>query len=116
MQPEIRKFLFDARSACEALLTFTQGKTLRDYRSDLLLRSGVERQLQIIGEALNQAHKMDLHIAELIENFRQIINLRNVIVHGYSTIQDETVWGILQNDLPRLYEQVSNLLGEGASQ
>lgn len=116
MQPEIRKFLFDVRSACEALLTFAQGKTLQDYRSDLLLRSGVERQLQIIGEALNQAHKIDRHIAEMIKNFRQIINLRNVIIHGYSAIEDDTTWGILQDDMPKLHEQVNNLLAEEASQ
>jgi len=116
MQPEIRKFLYDVRAACEALLEFTDGKTLRDYRADLLLRSGIERQLQIIGEALNQANKIDPHIAELIEDFRQIINLRNVIVHGYSAIQDDTIWGILRNDLPKLYEQVSNLLTEETGQ
>ena len=93
-------------------MTFAQGKTLQDYRSDLLLRSGVERQLQIIGEALNQANKIDPDIAELIEGFRQIINLRNVIIHGYSAIQDDTIWGILQDDLPKLYEQVNSLLAE----
>lgn len=112
MQPEIRKFFYDVRAACEALLAFTKGKTLRDYRADLLLRSGIERQLQIIGEALSQAHKIDPYVAGMIEDFRQIINLRNVIVHGYSAIQDETVWGILQDDLPKLHEQVNSLLAE----
>lgn len=59
MQPEIRKFLYDIRCACEALLGFIQDKTLQDYQADLLLRSGVERQLEIIGEAMSQAQKTD---------------------------------------------------------
>ncbi len=51
MQPETRKFLYDVFQACKALLEFTEGKNLDDYNADLLLRSGVERQLMIIGEA-----------------------------------------------------------------
>ena len=112
MQPEIRKFLYDIRSACDALLTFAQDKTLEDYRANLLLRSGVERQLEIVGEALSQAHKVDPDIADMIKNFRQIINLGNVIIHGYSDIEDDTVWGILQKDVPKPHEQVNNLLAE----
>jgi len=114
MQPEIRKFLYDIRLACDALLTFAQDKTLEDYRADLLLRSGVERQLEIIGEALNQAHKVDPDIANMIKNFREIINLRNLIIHGYSDIEDDTVWGIFQKDVPELHKQVSNLLAESS--
>ena len=112
MQPEICKFLYDIRLACDALLTFAQDKTLEDYRADLLLRSGVERQLEIIGEALNQAHKVDPDIANMIKNFREIINLRNLIIHGYSDIEDDTVWGIFQKDVPELHKQVTNLLAE----
>jgi uncharacterized protein with HEPN domain len=57
MQPETRKFLYDVCQACEGLLEFTKGKNLEDYKAELLLRSGVERQLMIIGEALSQAEK-----------------------------------------------------------
>lgn len=112
MQPEIRKFLYDIRSACEALVQFTNGKSLNDYHADLLLRAGVERELMIIGEALNQAMRVDPTLAEKIAGIREIINFRNIIVHGYSTIENETVWGILQNDLPTLHDQVCALLSE----
>jgi len=112
MQLETRKFLYDIQSACELLLEFSQGKTLENYQADLLLRSGIERQLEIIGEAMSQAQKIEPDLDKKICGVRQIINLRNVIIHGYSTIQNETIWGILQNDLPTLYEQVRNLLGE----
>ena len=112
MQPEIRKFLYDIRSACEALTQFTNGRSLNDYQADLLLRAGVERELMIIGEALNQALRSAPTLAEKITRSREIINFRNIIVHGYSTIENETVWGILQNDLPRLYKEVQTLLAE----
>ena len=72
----------------------------------------MERQLEIIGEALNQASKIDPTLAEEITGFRQIINLRNVIVHGYASIENETIWGILQNEMPALHEQVRKLLEE----
>ena len=112
MQREVRKYLYDASQACEDLIAFTQGKSFDDYLSERLLQSGVERQLMIIGEALNQADKIDPDISDRISAFRQIVNLRNVIVHGYAIIENETIWGILQNDLPILHEQVKQLLEE----
>jgi len=58
----------------------------------------------------NQAIGDDPEIAELIPNSREIINLRNVIVHGYAVVENETIWGILQSDLPDLYDQVRKIL------
>ncbi|MHC4574452.1 MAG: HepT-like ribonuclease domain-containing protein [Planctomycetota bacterium] len=110
MQPETRKFLYDVCQACEALVKFTEGKNLDDYKADLLLRSGVERQLMIIGEALSQAGKIDPSLSESIGDIRQIINLRNVIVHGYAMVENETIWGILQEHVPKLREEVKTLL------
>ena len=82
MLPESRKYLHDILGACDALLEFVKGKSFDDYDNQLLLRSAVERQLMIIGEALNQAVHEDQDISDSIENVRDIINLRNVIVHG----------------------------------
>ena len=110
MRPESAKYLYDIIKACEAILNFIEGKSYTDYENDLLLQSGVERQLMIIGEALNQAIGDDPEIAELIPNSREIINLRNVIVHGYAVVENETIWGILQSDLPDLYDQVRKIL------
>jgi len=75
------------------------------------LRSAVERQLMIVGEAMSQATRTDEEVAEQIEDAREIINLRNVIVHGYTVIENETIWGILQADIPKLRDQVARLLG-----
>jgi len=110
MQPETRKYLYDICRACEALVEFIRDKSLEDYNADLLLRSGVERQLMIIGEALNQAEKIDPSFSKAIGNIRQIVNLRNVIVHGYATVENETIWGIVQEDVLNLYKKVKSLL------
>ncbi|MCK5171991.1 MAG: DUF86 domain-containing protein [Planctomycetes bacterium] len=110
MQPETKKFLYDVLQACEAIFAFTDGKTLQDYEGDLLLESGVERQLMIIGEALGQADKTDPNLGDTITDIRQIVNLRNVIVHGYATVENETIWGILQQYLPNLHQQVAKIL------
>ena len=106
MRREVCKFLYDVRLACEALLEFTLNKSQADYEADSLLRSGVERQFEIIGKALNQAMKIETTLEGNITSIRQIISLRNAIIHGYAEIENETIWGILQNELPVLYEQV----------
>lgn len=76
-------------------MKFTAGKTLADYSSDPLLRSAVERQFEIIGEALNRLVRMDARIAAQIAQHRQIVAFRNVLIHGYDAISDEVVWGII---------------------
>lgn len=91
-------------------MRFTEGKNLDDCKADLLLRSGVKRQLMIIGEALSQASKADSSLSESVGNTRRIVNLRNVIVHGYATVENETIWGILQEHVPRLHREVKKLL------
>jgi uncharacterized protein with HEPN domain len=84
------------------LTTFVSGKTFADYSSNALLRSGVERQLTIVGEALNRLTKVEPIAASAITDARQIIAFRNILVHGYDIIRNEVVWGILENDLSRL--------------
>jgi uncharacterized protein with HEPN domain len=112
MQPEVKKYLYDSLTACEAVLGFVREKDLDDYTRDLMLRSAVERQLMIIGEALNQAVRLDEKIGQRIPDTRDIIALRNIIAHGYAIVEDATVWGIVEADVPVLHEQVRELLAE----
>jgi uncharacterized protein with HEPN domain len=107
---ETKKYLFDIAAACDLLLQFTSGKTLADYQKDPLLRSGVERQFEIIGESLNQAIQHNPSLAVLISNSSMIISFRNRLIHGYATISDEVVWGVLETNLPVLTLEVTNLL------
>jgi len=107
---ETKKYFFDIAEACELIMQFTAGKSLPDYQNDLLLRSGVERQLEIIGEALSQAIKHDPSVAELISSSSRIIPFRNRLIHGYATISDNVVWEVLETNLPVLAREVKDQL------
>lgn len=110
MPPEIAKFLHDIVSACRLLEDFTHGKSFADYQADDLLRAAVEREFITIGEALMQAERQDPATVQAITNVRQIVGFRNVLVHGYAAIHHATVWGVVENDLPRLKQEVTDLL------
>jgi uncharacterized protein with HEPN domain len=71
-------YLWDAHNAAENVLRFTKGRTFEEYTGDVLLRSGVERQLEIVGEALNQMSRLDPELASRIPQLRTVVGLRNV--------------------------------------
>jgi uncharacterized protein with HEPN domain len=113
MKPlEIRKYLFDILQACDLLKQFTAGKTFDDYTADPMLRSAVERQFEIIGEALNQALQLDPSLEARISSTRRIIAFRNRLIHGYASIAGEVVWGVLEANLATLHQEVEILLKE----
>tara|TARA_B100000780_G_scaffold244566_1_gene188234 strand:+ start:275 stop:496 length:222 start_codon:yes stop_codon:yes gene_type:complete len=72
------------------------------------LRRAVERELEIIGEAVNQILKIDKTIN--ISNSRRIVNLRNYVIHGYDKVDNVIIWGIISRDLPKLKEQIDSLI------
>jgi uncharacterized protein with HEPN domain len=104
------KYLWDASEVAAAITEFTQGKTAAEYAESDLLRSAVERQFEIIGEALAQFEKTDPTIAGRIPNLRSIVGFRNILVHGYAIVDDDIVWRIVQEDLPRLRQAIDQLL------
>jgi uncharacterized protein with HEPN domain len=85
---------------------------LADYVADPLLRSGVEGQLEIVGEALSQALRLELELSDHISDSRRIVAFRNRLIHGYTSISNEVVWGVLETSLPALRREVKALLGE----
>jgi uncharacterized protein with HEPN domain len=111
-QLDIRKYLFDINEACELLIQFTAGKTFSDYSTDPMLRSAVERQFEIIGEALAQVLRLDPSLRSRISNTGRIIAFRNRLIHGYSSVADDIVWGILEANLPSLRKEVATLMRE----
>jgi uncharacterized protein with HEPN domain len=110
MRLEALKFLYDIQQACALLSSFVAGKAFDDYTGDALLRSGVERQLTIVGEALNRLIKIEPVMASAISGTPQIIAFRNILVHGYDIVRSEVVWGVLENDLATLTREVGSLI------
>ena len=110
MLPETRKYLWDALSAADQVADFVAGKDFSAYRSDALLRSGVERQMEIIGEALAQMARRDPDTANLIPDLARIVGFRNILVHGYADVDDEVVWGIIETKLASLRVTLRSLL------
>lgn len=110
MRLEARKYLFDMRQAADLIARFTERRTLEEYAADPMLRSAVERQLEILGEALGKLKKSDPEIAGKIADYRRVIAFRNVLIHGYDAILDEVVWGIVETQLPILRTTLSELL------
>jgi uncharacterized protein with HEPN domain len=109
---ELRKYLFDIAQACDLITQFTYGKTFADYSTDALLRSAVERQFEVIGEALNQARRLYPDLSNRVSDCRRIIAFRNRLIHGYAFVSDELVWGVLETNLPTLRREVQSLLDE----
>jgi uncharacterized protein with HEPN domain len=111
MQPhDTRKYLFDIAEACDLIGQFVAGKNFSDYKNDPLLRSGVERQFEIIGEALNQALRYDPALATKISSTPRIIAFRNQLIHRYAVVSDDVVWGVIETNLPVLTREVKLLL------
>ena len=110
MRLEARKYLFDIRKAAELLARFSADKTFDEYTRDPLLKSAVERQFEIIGEALGQVLKVQPALADRVSQCRRIIAFRNILIHGYASISDDVVWDVLKHDLPVLRQEVEGLL------
>lgn len=112
MRLEVKKYLFDIEQAARLLTSFVQGKSLDDYLADPLLRSGVERQFEIIGEATSQLAKIDPKCAQGIADYQKLIAFRNVLIHGYAEVDDHLVWDLLESRLPELVKNVTTLKKE----
>lgn len=92
MQPEAPALLWDARRAAGLTRDFVVGRDFADYERDPMVRSAVERQFQIIGEALNRLRRIDPATAEGVPDLSRVVAFRNILVHGYATIDDALVW------------------------
>jgi len=110
MQPEAKTLLLDIQNAARLIFRFTQGRSFEDYENDPMLRSAVERQFEIVGEALNQLMKIAPAVASQVADHRKIIAFRNILIHGYAVVEDELVWGIVETKLSALLESVEQML------
>jgi uncharacterized protein with HEPN domain len=110
MKHETNKYLWDILDSCEAIFGFIKDKSGKEYLSDRMLRGAVERELIVIGEALAKADKANHELVNHITDMGKIIGLRNVLVHGYGEVKNELVWSIINDNLPRLRDEVKIIL------
>ena len=102
--------LYDIIQAGERLARFLAGKGWDEYRQDELLRAGVERQFEIIGESLGQLRRHSPELAARIREHEKIIGFRNVLIHGYAVVDDAIVWSAATEKLPLLLVDVRTVL------
>lgn len=112
MQRDPRAFLWDVRESALAIQTFIAAMDAASYAANEMAQAAVERKFEIIGEALNQLAKLDAALATRIPDLPQIVAFRNQLIHGYATVNVNTVWNVAQNALPPLLGAVQVLLDE----
>ncbi len=112
MQPKAPKLLEDVRDAAAFIREVAQGKTLEDYRRDRLLRQAIERNFEIIGEAMTRLAQHDPETAARISKHRRIIDFRNVLIHGYDLIDHRIVWSTIEEEVPVLLAEAETLLAQ----
>ena len=106
------KLLEDIRDAAAFVGDVMQGRTLAEYSADRLLRQAVERNFEIIGEAVKRLVQVDPACAAGIAQVPQIIAFRNILIHGYDLVDHALVWSTVQTQLPALLRDMQALLAQ----
>lgn len=110
MQPKTPKLLEDIRDAAAFIREVAQGKALDDYRRERMLRQAIERNFEIIGEAMSRLALHDEATAGRISRHRRIVDFRNVLAHGYDLVDHRIVWATIEEQVPVLLAEVEALL------
>ena len=110
--PDTVQLLAHMVKSTTSITRWTAGKTLKDYTQDPYLRSAVERQFIIIGEAMNMLRGVEPTVAACISHYKLVISFRNVLVHGFFQVDDSRVWDTISDNVPTLHREVSDLLAE----
>ena len=112
MDDNIKACLYDILNAIMEIESFfsDRPKEFQAYQKDLRTKRAVERNIEIIGEALSRILKRDETM--IISNSRKIVDTRNRIIHGYDSVSDEVIWGIVVRHLPILQKEIDALLNE----
>lgn len=110
MDTEIKSWLFDIFQSINEIESYysDQPKIFSEFLNDTKTKRAIERNLEIIGEAVNRILKKDDSF--YLDNSRKIIGTRNRIIHGYDDVSDEMIWSIVINHLPKLRKEVETYL------
>lgn len=112
MDDTIKTWLYDILSSINEIESYfiETPKMFEIYQNDLKTKRAVERNIEIIGEAMSRIRKENSKIE--ISNSRKIVDVRNRIIHGYDSVSDDVIWGIVIRNLPVLQKEVEILLNE----
>lgn len=110
MDRKLRKYLSDILASILEIDSFLQDRPCEyaTFCNDTLLRRGIERNIEIMGEAMNQVLKINPDIN--ITSARKVVDTRNFVIHAYDSLNPSILWGIVINHLPKLKDEVSELL------
>ena len=107
----LKKYLYDIQQSIDSIYEYLgEKRDFFEYERNKQLRRAVERELEIIGEAVNHLLALDENIP--IDNARRIVDLRNFVIHGYDKVDNVIIWGVISRDLPKLKQQVDRLMEE----
>ena len=110
MNDETRKNLIDTLQAAEEIQDFVRGIDFKTYQNKTVTKRAVERDFEIIGEALNRIKNTDDELLEKISEHRSIIGFRNILIHGYDIVDEAIVWQAATNHLPILLGEIKEML------
>lgn len=112
MDEKILKWLYDIKFAIEEVDSYFDEKERNffEYKENVMLKRAVERDLEIIGEAINRILKRDENFIDQISNARSIVGLRNQVIHAYDNISNENIWSVLTTHLPKLKKEINELI------
>ncbi len=110
MDDDVKAWLYDILQSTNEIDSYYESKPriYEEYVADIKTKRAIERDLEIIGEAVNRILRKDKHFQ--FENAEKIIGTRNRIIHGYDEISDDLIWSIVINHLPKLRKEVNRLL------
>ncbi|MCK5802980.1 MAG: DUF86 domain-containing protein [Lentisphaeria bacterium] len=110
MRDDVLAHLHDILHAARAVKEFVADQSFEHYSGSEVLRSAVERKFEIMGEALNRINRDAPALLPQIRIYRDIISFRNILVHAYDAIDERIAWGVIQEDLDSLIQDVTRLL------
>jgi uncharacterized protein with HEPN domain len=112
MPRDAKKICFDLLQAINGIIDFTGNLSFSDYQSNAMLRLAVERQYEIIGEAMRRLEVEFGLLFQKVTDGRKMINFRNALIHGYDVVSDDIVWSITQNNLTVLKVEITQIFEE----
>lgn len=111
MEKEVQTWLEDIKQAIDEIESFLPKKMdFLEFKKDLKTRKAIERNIEIIGEAVNRILNVNPEIK--ITKARKIVDTRNRIIHGYDMVSEDIIWAIVTGDLKKLRQEIIKLLNE----